>query len=184
MKNQSNTKRSVCCGILFAYFKSLVCLALLGLSCSAYTAELKIGIVNIDRILRDATPSVRAQKKLEKDFEKRDRELQQLRQRIQSMQDEFEKNSVTMGDSERRTKERDFSDLNRDFQRRQREYNEDINQRRNEEVALIIDRANKIIKQIAEAESYDLILQDAVYLSPKIDITDKVIKGLESSGIK
>ena len=94
------------------------------------------------------------------------------------MQSNLEKNSLTMPEAERRKKERDFGDLSRDFQRRQREFREDLNQRRNEELATVLDRANKVVKKIAEAEKYDIIFQEAVYASPSIDITDKVIKAL------
>jgi outer membrane protein len=141
-------------------------------------AEMKIGFVNSDRLMKDAAPAVRAQKKLEKEFEKREQELQKLAKQLQSMQEALEKNAVTMAESERRNSERDFNDLNRDFQRKQREFREDLNQRRNEELAAVIERANKAIKQIAEAEKFDIIFQDAVYASPRIDITDKVIKAL------
>jgi len=141
-------------------------------------AEIKIGFVNSDRLMRDAAPAVRAQKKLEKEFEKREQELQKAAKQLQDMQTSLEKNSVTMAESERKNKERDFNDLNRDFQRRQREFREDLNQRRNEELASVIERANKAIKQIAEQEKYDVIFQDAVYANPRIDITDKVIKAL------
>jgi len=94
------------------------------------------------------------------------------------MQEGLEKNAVTMSETDRKNKEREFNDLNRDFQRRQREFREDLNQRRNEELAAVIERANKAIKVIAEAEKYDIIFQDAVYANPRIDITDKVIKAL------
>jgi outer membrane protein len=94
------------------------------------------------------------------------------------MQENIEKNAVTMAESERRTKEREFGELNRDFQRKQREFREDLSQRQNEEVAAILDRVNKIIKQIADAEKYDIIFQEAAYFNPRIDITDKVIKAL------
>ena len=97
---------------------------------------------------------------------------------LQAMQSDLEKNSLTMGDKGRRDKEREFADMSRDFQRRQREFREDLNQRRNEELAAVIDQANKAVKQIAEKEKYDVILQEAVYASPSIDITDKVIKAL------
>lgn len=141
-------------------------------------AEVKIGFVNSDRLMRDAAPAVRAQKKLEKEFEKREQELQKAAKQLQDMQTSLEKNSVTMAESDRKNKERDFNDLNRDFQRRQREFREDLNQRRNEELASVIERANKAIKQIAEQEKYDVVFQDAVYANPRIDITDKVIKAL------
>jgi outer membrane protein len=141
-------------------------------------AEMKIGFVNSDRLMRDAAPAVKAQKKLEKEFEKREQELQKVSKQLQGMQEGMEKNAVTMSDTDRKNKEREFNDLNRDFQRRQREFREDLNQRRNEELAAVIERANKAIKVIAEAEKYDIIFQDAVYANPRIDITDKVIKAL------
>ena len=144
-------------------------------------AEVKIGFVNSDRLMRDAAPAVKAQKKLEKEFEKREQELQKVAKQLQGMQENVEKNGVTMSETERKNKEREFNDLNRDFQRRQREFREDLNQRRNEELAAVIERANKVIKQIAEQEKFDIIFQDAVYANPRIDITDKVIKALSDT---
>ncbi len=140
--------------------------------------DTRIGFVNTEKIFRDAAPAVRAQKKIEKEFEKRDQEMQRLAKQLQTMQENLEKNSVTMSESDKRNKEREFNDLNRDFQRRQREFREDLNQRRNEELAAVLERANKAIKAIAEAEKFDVILQEAVYAAPRIDITDKVIKAL------
>ena len=104
--------------------------------------------------------------------------MQRLAKQLQAAQESLEKNAVTMSETEKRNKEREFNDLNRDFQRKQREFREDLNQRRNEELAAVLERANKTIKAIAEAEKYDVILQEAVYASPKLDITDKVIKAL------
>ena len=152
-------------------------IALLSFSAGVY-AESKIGFVNSQKILNDAPQAARAKKKIEKDFEKRDQDLQRIAKQLQGMQENLDKNAVTMAESERRTKEREFADLNRDFQRKQREFREDLSQRQNEEMASIFERVNKIIKQIAEAEKYDIIFQEAVYANPRIDITDKVIKAL------
>jgi outer membrane protein len=146
----------------------------------AALAQSKLGFVNTERILRDAAPAVRAQKKIEAEFSKRDQELAKIADQLKRMQDELEKNGVTMPESQRRTKEREFNDLNRDFQRKQREFREDLNQRRNEELAQVVEQANRVIRLIAEQEKYDIIFQDAVYANPRIDITDKVIKALES----
>ena len=151
--------------------------AILSLAANAL-AEGKIGFVNSQKILNDAPQAARAKKKIEKDFEKRDQDLQRIAKQLQGMQDNLDKNAVTMAESERRTKEREFGDLNRDFQRKQREFREDLSQRQNEEMAAIFERVNKIIKQIAETEKYDIIFQEAVYANPRIDITDKVIKAL------
>ncbi|CAI09548.1 MULTISPECIES: OmpH family outer membrane protein [Aromatoleum] len=155
--------------------------ALLSVAAPAALAESRLGFVNSDRVMREAAPAVRAQQRLEKEFEKRDQELQRLGKELQALQEDLERNGVTMAEADRRNKERSFNDLNRDFQRKQREFREDLNQRRNEELASVLDRANRAVKQIAEAEKYDVILQEAVYASPRIDITDKVIKALADS---
>ncbi len=146
---------------------------------SAAAADFKIGFVNTERVFRDAAPAVRAQKKIEQEFAKRDQDMKKMADQIRKLQETLEKNSVTMSDSERRNKEREFGELNKDFQRKQREFSEDLNQRRNEELAAVLERANRTIKAIAETEKYDIIFQEAVYASPRIDITDKVIKALE-----
>jgi len=141
----------------------------------------KFGFVHTERILRDSVPAVRAQKKIEAEFKKRDDELAKIADQLKRMQDEHDKNSVTMSEGQRRNKEREFGDQSRDFQRKQREYQEDVNVRRNEELAQVIEQANRIIRQIAESEKYDIIFQEAAYANPRIDITDKVIKALEAS---
>src|SRR6266850_5934526 len=117
---------------------------------------MKIGYVNTERILREAAPAQRAQKKIEAEFQKRDQEMARVADQLKRMQDELEKNSVTMSDTQRRTKEREFGELNRDFQRKQREFREDLNQRRNEELAQVVEQANRVIRQIAEQEKYDI----------------------------
>jgi outer membrane protein len=145
----------------------------------AAAADTKIGFVNTERVFRDAAPAVRAQKKIEQEFAKRDLELQKMAEQVRKLKETLEKNAITMSESERRNKEREFSELSKDFQRKQREFREDLNQRRNEELAAVLERANRTIKAIAESEKYDIIFQEAVYASPRIDITDKVIKALE-----
>ena len=141
-------------------------------------AELRVGFVNTDRVFREAAPAIKAQKKLEKEFAVRDQELQKMARQAKDLQTFLEKEGMTSGESERRNKERDLANLNRDFQRAQREFREDLNLRRNEELALVHDRAKKTIVEIAEREKFDLVLEDAVYFSSKIDITDKVLKAL------
>lgn len=144
-------------------------------------AESKIGFVNSQKIVNEAPQAARAKKRIEKDFEKRDQDLQKMAKDLKGMQESLEKNSTTMADADRRNKEREINDLNRDFQRRQREFREDLSQRQNEEMAAIFDRVNKIIRQIAEADKYDIIFQDAVYANPRIDITEKVLKALNEA---
>lgn len=147
-------------------------------------AELKVGFINTQRVLSDAPQAAKAKKKIEKEFEKRQLELQKLAKQLQTLQDSLEKNAVTMSEVERRNKEREFSDLGRDFQRREREFKEDLNLRQNEEMAAIFERVNKAIKAIGETEKFDLIVQEALFASPRIDITDRVIKQLGEGGGK
>lgn len=159
--------------------------ALCGVLLSAATAvvaqDAKIGFVNTDRIFREAAPAVEAQAKLESDFSPRDAELQNLAARLRSMSEALEREASVLSESERARRQRELSELDRDFQRRRREFQEDLNQRRNEELALILEQANRVIRQIAEAERYDVILQDVVYASPRIDITDKVLEALRTA---
>ncbi|MEP7206907.1 MAG: OmpH family outer membrane protein [Casimicrobiaceae bacterium] len=154
-------------------------LALAGAGEAAQAIEYKLGFVNSERLFREAAPAKRAQQKLEKEFAQRDAEIQKLTRQARDLQVSLEKDGVTMSESERRNKERDLANLTRDMQRSQREFREDLNLRRNEELASVQERANKVIQQIAEAEKFDLIVQEPViYASPRIDITDKVIKAL------
>lgn len=156
-------------------------MALLPVPCASASEPLKVGYVNTQRIFRDAPTAVKAAKKIETEFSKRDQDLQQMAKQLQGMQDSLNKNAVTMAESERREKEKEVNDLSREFQRKQREFREDLNLRQNEENAAIIEKANKAIKQLAETEKYDLIVQDVVWVSPKLDVTDKIIKALSES---
>ena len=164
-------------------YSRLILFSLLAVFASSSIAqsESRVGYVNLERILRDSAPAMRAQKKIEQEFAKRDQELGKMADQLKRLQDTLDKNAVTMSESERVKREREFADLNREFQRKQREAREDFNQRRNEELSGVIERANRAVKQIAEAEKYDVIFQEAVWASPRIDITDKVIKALDDS---
>lgn len=161
---------------------SLAAAALVALACgAAVAAEYKIGFVNTERLFREATPAKRAQQKLEKEFAQRDAQLGKLTKQVRDVQASLDKDGPTMAESERRNKERDLANLSRDLQRMQREFREDLNLRKNEELASVQERANKVIQQIAEAEKFDLILQDpVVFASQRIDITEKVIKALSN----
>jgi outer membrane protein len=159
-------------------FRALLLLSLV-LPALPAAAQTKFGFVNTQRVLSESQPATRAQKRIEAEFQKRDQELARLADQLKRMQDDLDRNGVTMGESQRRTREREFGELNRDFQRKQREFREDLNQRRNEELAQVIEQANRIIRLIAEQENFDIIFQDAVYASKRIDITDKVIRALD-----
>jgi outer membrane protein len=139
-----------------------------------------IGFVSLDRILREAPPAQQAQKKLEQEFAQRGQELSKQAEQLKKMQENLEKNAVTMSESDRQKREREFADANREFQRKQREFNEDLAQRRKEEFERVVERANRAVRQIAEAEKLDVVFQNeqVVWASNRIDITDKVIKAL------
>ncbi|MBV8625373.1 MAG: OmpH family outer membrane protein [Herbaspirillum sp.] len=138
----------------------------------------KIAFVSTERIFREAAPAKAAQSKLEAEFAKRDRDLQDMAARLKAQSEKLDKDSAVLSDSDRAKRQRDLSDLDKEFQRKQREFREDLNQRRNEELAVVLERTNKVIRQIAEAEKYDIVFQEAVYASKRIDITDKVLKEL------
>lgn len=144
----------------------------------AGAAEFKIGFLDAERINRESAPAVRASKELEKEFAPRIQELQRQERQLKDLQASLEKDGMTLSESERGRREQELARQGREFQRAQREYREDLNQRRNEKLADLFQRANRVIQQIAEAEKFDLILQEAVYRSSRIDITDKVLKAL------
>lgn len=147
-------------------------------SAAAAAQELKIGFVSTERIFRDAAPAKAATAKLEQEFSRRDRELQDLAAKLKQAAEKLDKDGPVLSDSERGKRQRELAEMDKDFQRRQREFREDLNQRRNEELAVVLEKANKVIKQLAEAEKYDIVFQEAVYFSPRIDITEKVLKAL------
>ena len=159
---------------------ALVAAALFASTTFAYAQELKLGVVNSDRILRDSTPARAAMQKLEAEFSKRDKDLQDMGARLKSSAERFEKDAPVMTETDRLRRQREMADMDREFQRKQREFREDFNQRRNEELQALLERTNRIIRQIAEQEKYDLIVQEAVYFNPRIDITEKVLRTLNS----
>lgn len=157
---------------------TMMALVLLLAAASAGAADVKIGFVDVERIRRESAPAERASRQLEKEFAPRAQELQRREGQIKSLQGSLEKEAMTMAESERRSKEQELQRMTVDFQRMQREYREDLNLRRNQELATLFERADRVIKSIAEAEQFDLIVQEAVFRSTRIDITDRVLKAL------
>jgi outer membrane protein len=145
---------------------------------SAQAQEMKIGFVSTERIFREAAPAKVANAKIEQEFSRRDKELQDMAARLKGVSDKLDKDAPVLTESDRARRQRELADLDKEFQRKQREFREDLNQRRNEELATVLERTNRVIKQIAEAEKYDIVFQEAVYISPRIDITDKVLRAL------
>lgn len=140
--------------------------------------ESRIAFVSTERIFREAVPAKAAQTKLEAEFAKREKDIADMAARLKAQSDKLDKDAAVLSDSDRAKRQRDLSDLDKEFQRKQREFREDLNQRRNEELSVVLERTNKVIRQIAEAEKYDIVFQEAVYASKRIDITDKVLKEL------
>ena len=141
----------------------------------------RIAVVQTERILREAAPAKAAQTKLEQEFGKRDKELQELGAKLKAAGERLERDATVMAESERARRQREVADLDKEFQRRQREFREDLNQRRNEELSQVVERVNRVIRQIAEQEKFDLVLQEAVYFSPRIGLTDKVLRALSGA---
>ena len=163
------------------YSKAAVLALALVAAGAAGAADMKIGFVDVERISRESAPAERASKQLEKEFAPRQQELQRREAQIKEIQGQLEREAMTMGESDRRVKEQELARSNVEFQRMQREFREDLTIRRNQEIQGLVERANRVIRKIAEAEKFDLILQDAVYRDPRIDITDRVLKALAES---
>lgn len=161
-------------------FAATLALAL-SFTSSVNAQEIKFGFVNIDRIFRDANSSKAAQSKLEQEFSKREKELIDLGNSLKTASDKLEKDAPTLSESQRTTRQKQLVDQDREFQRKRREFQEDLGSRKNEELQTVLERANKVVKQVAEAEKYDVILQEAVYVNPKHDITEKVLKILNAA---
>ena len=155
--------------------------AALALTAPALAQDFRIGFVNTDRVLREAGASKAAQTRLEQEFSKREKELQATGNQLKSASEKFEREAPTLPESQRVARQRQLVEQDREFQRKQREFQEDLNLRKNEELQQVLERANRVVKQVAEQDKYDLILQEAVYINPKHDITDKVIRALNAA---
>ncbi len=161
------------------FIKTVLLATALSFSANVSAAELKVGYVQVDKILQEAPQTAETGKKLEREFSPRTAELERLQKQIRDIEAQLDKESLTISETDRKNKERDASNLKIDFQRKQRELREDINLRKNEELGTLQDRINKAVTSVAEAEGYDLVVYSGVaFASKKIDITDKVLKAL------
>ena len=159
----------------------VVLLGSLAAAVPAQAQEFRAGFVNTDRIFREANTAKAAQAKLEQEFSRREKELVDLGNSLKSATEKFEREAPTMAESQRTARQRQLVDQDREFQRKRREFQEDLGARKNEELGQVLERANRVVKQVAEQEKYDVILQEAVYINPKHDITDKVIKAMNAA---
>lgn len=149
-------------------------------SLAVHAQEFKMGFVNTERIFREAATAKQAQAKLEQEFARREKELVEVGNNLKSVSEKFEREAPTLSDSQRTARQKQLVEQDREFQRKRREFQEDLNARKNEEQQLVVERANRAVKQVAESEKYDVVFQEAVYIHPKHDITDKVIKALNA----
>jgi outer membrane protein len=148
---------------------------------SAHAQEFRIGFISTDRIFREANTAKAAQTKLEQEFSRREKELMDLGNTLKTNSEKLEREAPTLSEAQRVARQRQLSEQDREFQRKRREFQEDLNARKNEEFQLVLERANRVVRQVAEAEKYDLVLQEAVYINPKHDITEKVIKAINGT---
>jgi outer membrane protein len=160
-----------------ALFRQSLFVVALGLaSATSMAQDFRIGFVNTDRIFRESNPAKAAQTKLEAEFSKREKELADLGTQLKTATEKFEREAPTLAESQRVSRQRQLVEQDRDFERRRREFQEDLGARKNEELQQVIERANRVIKQVAESDKFDLVIQEAVYINPKHDITDRVLK--------
>ena len=160
-----------------ALFRQSLVVVALGLAgATSLAQDFRIGFVNTDRIFRESNPAKAAQTKLEAEFSKREKELADLGTQLKTATEKFEREAPTLAESQRVSRQRQLVEQDRDFERRRREFQEDLGARKNEELQQVIERANRVIKQVAESEKFDLVIQEAVYINPKHDITDRVLK--------
>jgi outer membrane protein len=160
--------------------KLSVVFAALLLSAAAQAQELKIGLVNIERVLKEANVAKAAGAKLDAEVARREKELADMAAKLKANADKLEKDGPTLSDADKNRRQRELVEQEREFQRKRREVQEDLTLRKNEELAALQERASRVIKQIYETEKYDLIIQDAIFWSPRIDITKKVIDALNA----
>lgn len=168
----------------FRYGGLLLLAGLASLAMHAHAQEFRIGFVNTDRIFKEAGTAKAAQAKLELEFSKREKELLELGNSLKAGSDKLEREAPTLSESQRLARQKQLVETDREFQRKRREFQEDLTARKNEELQQVLERANRVVKTVAEAEKYDLVLQEAVYVNPKHDITEKVIKALNSAPAK
>ena len=162
-------------------FLMALALAAAMLSAPVFAEDIgRIGVVNSERIFKDSNMAKASQTRLQNEFAKREKELRDDAQKIKTAAEKLDKEAAVMTDTERVRRQRELADADRELQRKQREFTEDVNQRSFEERSKIAQKANQALKIVAEARKSDLIVQEAAYVNPRIDVTDEVIKALNN----
>lgn len=159
----------------------VACAACAVLASPVRAEDFRVGFVNTDRIFRESNAAKAAQTKLELEFSKREKDINDQANTLRVATERFEREAPTLSESQRQTRQKQLMDQNRDLERKRREFQEDLGARKNEELQQVLERANRVVKQVAEAEKYDLVIQEAVYINPRHDITDKVIRALNAN---
>jgi outer membrane protein len=159
-------------------FQMVLGLLLATLATVGFAQEIRVAYINNQRIVGESAPAKAATAKLEQEFAKRQKDLADLQSTLKSLSEKFERDAPTLTETQRGSRQKELAEQSRDFQRKQREFQEDLNGRRNEELQQVLDKATKAVRQVAEAEKYDVVVQEVVYFNPRIDITDKVLKVL------
>ncbi len=167
-----------------AWWSLCVLAATLACASPSHAQEFRIGFVNTDRIFKESSTAKLAQSRLEQEFAKREKDLLDLGANLKASADKLEREAPTLSENQKLARQKQVVEMERDFQRKRREFQEDVNSRKSEEFQQVLERANKVVRQIAEAEKYDVVLQEAVYFNAKYDITEKVIKALNAAGSK
>jgi outer membrane protein len=157
-------------------------LLLVSVAGGALGQDFKVGYINTQRITTESAPAKAAQGKLEQEFSKRQKELTELQPALKAAYEKFERDAPTLSESQRLARQKELSDRDREFKRKSGEFADDLNARRTEELQQVIDRANKAMKQVADSEKYDMVIQEVAYQNGKHDITDKVLKILNAAG--
>jgi len=163
-------------------FGVAVLLACMSMGPSLEAAEIKVGFVNVARLLEKAPQAEKAKKELEREFAPRDKKLVAEQKEIKSLEEKLNKDAAVMSDSEREKLDKDILSRKRDAKRLQDEFREDFNLRRNEELTQLQKEIFEAIQSLAKEEGFDLLLTDGVvFASDTVDVTSKVEKKLEAS---
>jgi outer membrane protein len=158
---------------------ALVCAGAMAQAAAQTSGPSRIGFVYTERLMTESKLAKAADAKLQSEFSKRQKQVDDMMQRYKQSREKFDEEAPKLSDVDRTRRTRELLDMEKDVQRLQREYNEDLFQRKNEERAAIAQKAYKLIEQVAEQEHLDVVLQEAVWTSPRIDITDRILKLLD-----
>jgi len=176
--DSSRTLRRWCASLLLG----CVCAVGVGVAQAADFSAGRIAFVNFDRVLKESSPAKASQSKLEKEFSARQKDLATQDGNFKAAVTKFQTDAPVMAEAQRLDQQKKLQEQDRELQRLQRNFQEDLNKRKGEELQKLIASVNKIVKQLAATEKLDFVLQSAIFVNPKNDVTDRVLKLLETAG--